>query len=492
MANALGYVSEISKRQLEKREDNYYRQGDYIGQSGIEAFYEEQLRGQKGVKFVMQNVKGITKGSWKNGELDTIAVAGKNLYTGIDLEVQQYADSLMVNKVGSVVAIEPKTGQILTMVSAPSYDPNLLTSRNFAKNYAALSRNPYKPLFNRPVMASYRPGSTFKTIQALIGMQEGVITSGTGFSHAGSPIKCHGHPGTGNVATSLQYSCNPYYYHVFRRIILKNDTGNSYKTSANGLNHWYEYARKFGLADKLGTDLPSEYKGNLPNEKYYNKIYGANQWRFSNIYSLSIGEGELLITPIKVANMAAIIANKGYYYTPHIVKQIGEDGKPLPEYTIRHETGIDPVHFAPVNEGMLGAVKAGTTNPLARIQGIEIAGKTGTSQNRVGADHSIFMAYAPAHDPKIAIAVFVENGGFGGTAAATVANLVIEKYLNRTVQSKALESFVLNKNYMAGVVLPKPKEPTTSKEALMSKIPVRVRASTKSEIDSYKDLLKVK
>lgn len=488
MANSLGYVSEITKGQLAKKEDNYYRQGDYIGQSGLEAFYEEQLRGQKGVKFIMQNVNGVNKGSWKNGELDTTAIAGQNLYTGIDLEVQQYADSLMINKVGSVVAIEPKTGQILTIVSAPSYDPNLLSSRHFAKNYAALSRNPYKPLFNRPVMASYRPGSTFKAIQALIGMQEGVINSNSGFSHAGSPIKCHGHPGTGNVATSLQYSCNPYYYHVFRRLILKNDLGNSYKTSAQGLNHWYGHVSKFGLADKLGTDLPSEYKGNLPNEKYYNKIYGANQWRFSNIYSLSIGEGEILITPLKMANVAAIIANKGYFYTPHIVKTIGENGKALPQYTVRHETGIDPVHFDAVTEGMINAVRAGTTNPLARIQGIEIAGKTGTSQNRVGADHSIFMAYAPAHDPKIAIAVFVENGGFGGTAAATVANLVIEKYLNRTIQSKALETFVLNKNYMPGVIIPKPK-PSPAKDSSKKAEPVTVNNDAlkpKNEINPNK------
>lgn len=475
MANALGYVSEITKRQLEKKEDNYYRQGDYVGQSGLEAFYEEQLRGRKGVKFVMQNVNGVYKGPWKNGELDTIAVAGRNLHTGIDLEVQQYADSLMINKVGSVVAIEPKTGEILTIVSAPTYDPNLLSSRHFAKNYAELSKNPYKPLFNRPVMASYRPGSTFKTIQALIGLQEGVITHNTGFSHAGSPIKCHGHPGTGNVATSLQYSCNPYYYHVFRRLILKNDIGNSYKTSAKGLSDWYGYVSKFGLADKLGTDLPSEYKGNLPDDKYYNKIYGANQWRFSNIYSLSIGEGEILITPLKMANVAAILANKGYYYTPHLVRAIGENGNPLPQYKERHETGINPVHFESITEGMINAVRAGTTNPLARIQGIEIAGKTGTSQNRVGADHSIFIAYAPAHDPKIAIAVFVENGGFGGTAAATVANLVIEKYLNRQIQSKALENFVLNKNYMPAVVLPKPK-PAVPKDTTKKTTPLVTKA----------------
>lgn len=464
MANALGYVSEVSKKQLDgQEEEDYYRSGDYIGQSGLEAYYEKELRGQRGVKFVMQNVFGVTKGSWKNGELDTIAVAGKNLYTGIDLMVQRYADSLMVNKVGSVVAIEPKTGQIICMVSAPTYDPSILASRNFSKNYAALSRDPYKPLFNRPIMASYRPGSTFKLIQALVALQDGVITPGTGFGHGGSPVKCHAHPHAGSVSSAVQFSCNPYFYFVFRKLLYNNDESNTFKASAEGLNSWYEHVSKFGIGQRLGIDLPSEYKGNLPNSDYYNKIYGKNGWKFSSIYSLSIGEGELLITPLKMANVAAIIANRGYYYTPHLVSGIGQKGKVKPEYLEKHETGIDPQHFETIIPGMIGAVENGTVSGLARMNGIAIAGKTGTSQNKKGKDHSIFIAFAPADNPKIAIAVFVENGGFGGRAAAPVANLIIERYLKRYTENKACETMVLNSNYLPPiptVVPPKKPKPT--------------------------------
>lgn len=449
MANALGYVSEVSKKQLDtQEEENYYRSGDYIGQSGLEAYYEKELRGQRGVKFVMQNVFGVTKGAWKNGELDTIAVPGKNLYTGIDLMVQRYADSLMVNKVGSVVAIEPKTGQIICMVSAPTYDPAILASRNFSKNYAALSSDPYKPLFNRPIMASYRPGSTFKLIQALVALQDGVITPNTGFGHGGSPVKCHVHPPTGSVSSAVQFSCNPYFYFVFRKLLYNNDESNTFKASAEGLNSWYQHVSKFGIGQRLGIDLPSEYKGNLPNSDYYNKIYGKNSWKFSSIYSLSIGEGELLITPLKMANVAAIIANRGHYYTPHLVSGIGEKGKIKPEYLEKHETGIDPRHFETIIPGMIGAVEGGTVSGMARMNGIAIAGKTGTSQNKKGKDHSIFIAFAPADNPKIAIAVFVENGGFGGRAAAPVANLVIERYLKRYTENKACETMVLNSNYL--------------------------------------------
>lgn len=463
MANNLGYVSEITKRQLENQEIPYYRQGDYVGQSGIEQYYEEYLRGRRGIKFVMQNVRGVAKGSWKEGELDTIAVAGKNLYTGIDLEIQQYADSLLVNKVGSVVAIEPKTGQILAISSAPTYDPNELSTRNFSKNYAKLARNPYKPLFNRPVMASYRPGSTFKLIQSVVALQEGVISPETGFSHAGSPIKCHNHMATNSLAKAVQTSCNPYFYYVFRRLIYDNDIRNTFKASEEGLKEWSEHVRKFGIGERLGVDLPSERKGNLPNDKYYDKIYGKGSWKFSNIYSLSIGEGELLVTPLKMANVAAIIANRGYYYTPHIVSGIGRKDNPLPEYRERHETGIDARHFETIIPGMVGAVEAGTVLGLARIKDIQIAGKTGTSQNKKGKDHSIFVAFAPADDPKIAIAVFVENAGFGGSHAAPIANLLIERYIKRKTENKALEQYVLSRNYLPNVVLPQSKTPDTKK-----------------------------
>jgi penicillin-binding protein 2 len=452
LANTLGYVSEISKKQLENQEEPYYRQSDYVGQSGIEEVYENELRGKRGIKFVMQNVAGVYKGSWKNGELDTMAVAGANLYSGIDLEVQQYADSLMVNKVGSVVAIEPKSGQIITMVSAPTYDPNILASRFFTKNNTALVRNHYKPHFNRPVMASSRPGSTFKLIQALVGLQEGFITPGCGFTHANGPLHCHNHPTATTVALGVTHSCNPYFYNVFRRIIYSNHISNTFKASATGLQEWHERVSKFGIGQRLGIDLPSERKGNLPDKKYYDKIYGENRWKFSNIYSVSIGEGEILITPLKMANVAAIIANRGYYYTPHVISGVGDAKKLDPKYTERHESGVSLQNFEPVIAGMLGAVEAGTAR-RSKVEGIEIAGKTGTSQNKKGDDSSIFIAFAPVDNPKIAIAVFVENAGAGGSAAAPIANLIIEKYLTRKITNKALETRMFETNLMSKVVL---------------------------------------
>lgn len=458
LANTLGYVSEITKGQLEKQEEPYYRQSDYIGQNGIEKIYETELRGKRGTKFVMQNVAGVYKGPWKGGELDTMAVAGENLYSGIDLDVQQYADSLMVNKVGSVVAIDPKTGQILTMVSAPTYDPNILASRFFSKNYSALNRNPYKPLFNRPVMASYRPGSTFKLIQALIGLQEGVITPGSGFTHANCPVGCHNHPATGTVALGVTHSCNPYFYNVFRRIVYSNNISNTFKASAVGVQEWHDRVSKFGIGQRLGIDLPSESKGNLPDKKYYDKIYGENRWKFSNIYSISIGEGEIVITPLKMANVAAIIANRGYFYTPHVIHGIGDSRKVDPKYTTRHETGVSPHNFEPVIEGMLGAVEGGTAR-RSRVEGIQIAGKTGTSQNKKGDDSSIFIAFAPVDDPKIAIAVFVENAGAGGIAAAPIANLIIEKYLTGKTTNKALEKKMFEANYLGKVIITGQQKP---------------------------------
>lgn len=470
LANTLGYVSEITKKQLDAQEEPYYRQSDYIGQSGVEKIYENELRGKRGTKFVMQNVAGVYKGPWKGGELDTMAVAGSNLYSGIDLETQQYADSLMGHKVGSVVAIEPSTGQIISMVSAPTYDPNILASRFFSKNYSALVRNPFKPLFNRPVMASYRPGSTFKLIQALVGLQEGVVTPGSGFSHANCPVGCHNHAATTSIALGVTHSCNPYFYHLFRRVIYNNKISNTFKASAAGLEDWHTRVSKFGIGQQLGIDLPSERKGNLPDKKYYDKIYGENAWKFSNIYSISIGEGEILITPLKMANVAAIIANKGYFYTPHVIHGVGDQKKLDPMYTTRRETNVDARHFAPVIEGMIGAIQSGTAKS-ARIEGITVAGKTGTSQNKKGDDHSIFIGFAPVENPKIAIAVFVENGGFGGQAAAPIAGLIMEKYLTGKVTNKALEKKMMELNLLNKVVLTPEQRAMLKSDTLRKKAP---------------------
>ena len=469
LSNALGYVSEISKKQLDSQDIVYYRQGDYIGHNGLEEQYEEQLRGKRGVKFVMQNVRGVNKGPWKNGAFDTLAVAGQNLVTGIDVEVQKYADSLMQNKVGAVLAVEPSTGEILVSVSAPTYDPNLLSSRFFSKNYRDLVKNPYKPLINRPVMSSYRPGSTFKLIQALIAQQQGSLFPNTVYGHSGSPMRCHCHGGN-NLRGAVQNSCNPYFYHVFRKFLYFNGDPNTFKASAIGLQQWHDMASKFGIGSRLGVDLPSERKGNLPAPEYYDKIYhGALRWKFSNVYSLSIGEGELLISPLKLVNLAATIANRGWYITPHYIKGFGKTGMSLPtEYLERHETGIDYKYYLPVIDGMRGAVAHGTVTPLANIAGIDLCGKTGTSQNaKFGHkfDHSIFIGFAPMNNPKIAVAVFVENAGWGGKAAASVAALVAERYLKRKTEAHKLDAQVKASNYLPPVNgLPSAKKPTLPKK----------------------------
>ena len=490
MANALGYVSEISKKQLENQDIPYYRQGDYVGHNGLEEQYEAQLRGKRGVKFMMQNVRGVNKGSWKNGAFDTLAVAGQNLITGIDVEVQRYADSLMMNKVGSVVAVEPETGEILVSVSAPTYDPNLLSSRFFSKNYRALIKNPYKPLINRPIMASYRPGSTFKLIQALIAQQQGSLFTSTRYGHGGSPMRCHCHGGN-DLRGAVQYSCNPYFYNVFRKFIYHNGGLNTFKASAVGLEQWHQMVEKFGIGQRLGVDLPSELKGNLPDVDDYDRMYGGqNRWKFSNVYSLSIGEGELLISPLKLVNLAATIANRGWYITPHYIKGLGKPGAGVgTEYRQRHETGIEYRHFLPVIDGMREAVAHGTVTPLANIDGIDLCGKTGTSQNaKYGHkfDHSIFIGFAPMNNPKIAVAVFVENAGWGGKAAASVAALVAERYLKRKTEAKKLEAQVLAANYLPSVSrlpVPKgtqaPKKDSSQKSAPKPAVPKPLMTVTK-------------
>jgi penicillin-binding protein 2 len=470
MANALGYVSEITKKALDNQEVPYYRQGDYVGHNGLEEQYEPELRGRRGVKFVMQNVRGVAKGSFKNGLYDTAAVAGQNLYTGIDVATQKYADSLMLNKVGAIIAIEPTTGEILVSVSAPTYDPNLLSSRFFSKNYTKLVRNLYKPLINRPIMASYRPGSTFKLIDALIAQQQGSLHIHTFYSHAGAPVRCHCRGGN-SLRGAIQNSCNPYFYYVFRKLIYHNGNPNTFKASAIGLNWWHEHVQKFGIGQKLGVDLPSELKGNLPGVGYYDKVYGGeNTWKFSNVYSLAIGEGELLISPLKLANLAATIANRGYYIAPHYVKGIGKIGAGVPQqYFEKHTTGIDRQYYLPVIEGMRMAVMAGTVTKAANIDGIDLCGKTGTSQNNKFGhkfDHSIFIGFAPMNNPKIAIAVFVENAGWGGTAAAPIAALVAERYLKRKTEATALDAKMKAARYFPPVSRPKqqpaaPKSPDT-------------------------------
>ena len=458
LSNALGYVAEINPNSLVDQRDDYYRQGDYVGISGLEAFYEESLRGNRGVKYRMVNSNGVEKGEYKKGQLDINPIAGQNLYTSIDIRLQEYADSLMMHKVGSVVAIEPSTGEVLTMVSAPSYDPSLLAGRNFSKYYQKLALDPLKPLINRPPSAYYRPGSTFKLVQALVGMQLGSLTPGSVFTHAGAPVKCHSHNTSHNdLHNAIQWSCNPYFYHAFRKILYDNTQGNTYERSAQGLQRWSDLVANFGFGRKLGVDLNNEKKGNLPNVEYYNKVYkGENTWKFSNIYSLSIGEGELVVSPLKMANFAAILANKGWYIPPHLVKGVGDKKTIDPFYKTPVSVGVDAKYFGVVHQGMLDAVLQGTVGADGRIPDIQMCGKTGTSQNQKGKDHSVFIAFAPKDNPKIAIAVFVENAGFGGFAAAPIASLIIEKYLKGRVDRKDVETKFMNMSYLANVTYRRP------------------------------------
>ncbi len=453
MANVLGYIGEISQTKLDAvdKTEYAYGAGDYIGISGLEAQYEYLLRGQKGVRHELVNVHGIRKGRFKDGAFDTSAVKGADIRISLDLELQQFGERLMTGKLGSVVAIEPSTGEILAMISSPTYDPNLLRGREFPANFRELQQDPLVPLFNRPLMADrYPPGSTFKLLQALIAMQEGLVGPETRIACA-ARVKCHPHPSPANLHQSIQYSCNPYYFHVFRRIINQDVSTSTFEDSHIGLNKWRDYMVSFGLGNRLGIDIPNEKRGLIPNAGFYDRIYGEKRWKFSTIYSLGIGQGEIGLTPLQMANMTALIANRGHYYTPHLLRQIGQTDT-LPEnLREKHVSMVESRHFGPVIGGMEDAVRAGTVWGMARPPAnLQVCGKTGTSQNPQGKDHSVFVAFAPRDNPKIAIAAFVENAGFGGTVAAPVANLMIEKYLSDTLttQGKWLEKYMIEKSFL--------------------------------------------
>lgn len=446
-AHALGYIGEINGPQLERDTTNYYSQGDYVGVSGLESFYEQELRGRKGVKYKMVNVRGVDKGSFKNGDLDTASIAGINIQSTIDLDLQLYGEKLMAGKRGSVVAIEPKTGEILSMISAPAYDPNLLAGSKFSQNYLELNGDIEKPLFNRPIMATYPPGSIFKIVQSMIGLQQGALTLNTVYSCNRSLVACHNHPSPSDLFSAIRNSCNPYYHQAFRHMINREVSSNTYKDTQIGLDQWKEAAEMFGLGKKLGVDMNGEKGGDVPGSTLYNRIYGEGRWKYSTIYSLSIGQGELLVTPLQMANLSAIFANKGYYYPPHLIKAVGGDPDRIPKkYKTKVDAGVDAHHFDMVQDAMVQALYG--TAQRAIIKGIAVAGKTGTAQNPQGEDHSVFIAFAPQEDPKIAIAVYVENAGWGGRAAASTASLMIEKYLKGTVERTALEEYVLVGKFM--------------------------------------------
>ena len=435
--NLLGYVGEINAEQLRRNPE--YRAGDYIGISGIESAYEDVLRGEKGVKVNEIDTYGVVKGSYRNGMYDSLPVPGKSIVCTIDARLQELAEELMAGKVGSVVAIEPSTGEILLMVSSPTYDPDELVGKNLRTNYSKLLKDPHRPLYNRAVSSHYPPGSTFKLVQGLIGLQEGVLTPETrypchgGYVYGNRIMKCHAHASPLDLEAAVANSCNAYFCYVFRSII-DNPRYGSVKV---GLDRWAEYVRSFGFGRTLGSDFANETRGYVPTSERYNRVYN-NSWRSQTVISLSIGQGELGCTPLQMANLAAIIANRGYYYIPHIVSSIeGQDSIDRRFYE-RQYTMVDSTWFEPIVQGMWDGVNVAGTSWRAAVPGLDICGKTGTAQNPHGRDHSTFLSFAPKDDPKIAISVYVENGGFGATIALPIASLLIEQYLTDTITRPAM------------------------------------------------------
>ncbi len=458
-AQFLGYIQEVNEKDIE-RSDGFYRSGDYIGASGVERSYEDLLRGQRGVKNLMVDVLGRPKGSFMDGKYDTLAVSGDGLVSSLDKDLQILAERLMKNKMGSVVAIEPATGEILTFVSSPSYDPNLMVGKERGNNYMKLLHDPTKPLFIRPIQASYPPGSVFKVVSALTAQQAGMITSQTifncpgGYRYGGGRgfMRCTHVDGPTDLVKSIQRSCNTYYGHVYARMI---DSRSMPAPKAYEL--WRESLGKFGLGHALGIDLPGEKGGMVPTADFYTKSYGNEKWGSSFNISLSIGQGELGITPLQMANIMAIVANRGFYYRPHLIKGIGEKQIIKKEYTEKIWAGVDEKYYEPVIEGMSRAVSSGTAAG-SKISGIEMCGKTGTVQNPHGDNHAVFFAFAPRENPKIAVAVFVENAGYGGTWAAPIASMMIEKYINDTISlPKYIQDRVYNANLLPKTAV-KPQE----------------------------------
>lgn len=444
--HVLGYIGEVNEDMIAK--NPYYKKGDYIGMSGLEKSYEEILRGKKGSKITMVDVHNREKGSFKDGIYDTAAISGKNLYSTIDIELQKYAEALMKNKRGCIVAIEPSTGEVLCFVSAPYYDPNLLVGRVRGKNYRALAEDISKPLFNRVLMAEYPPGSIFKIAQALIALDMGVIQPNSGFVCDKSLVGCHGHPSATNVRDAIKMSCNPYFYRVFQRVVQQTNPNTGKIDSKYGLMLWNEAAKRMGFGTRLDIDLPNVRKGYIPDTTFYNKWYPSG-WNFYTIYSNSIGQGEVGVIPLQMANFAALVANRGWYITPHLVRSYGDEKQreKFVKYSKKNYSFIPSSYWDLAVEGMWGVVhEAGGTARRAKIDDIAVCGKTGTAEN-IGEDHSVFISFAPKTNPKIAVAVYIENAkGGGGTWAAPIASLVIEKYIRGEVERKEMEQMYMETN----------------------------------------------
>ena len=454
--NLLGYVSEVDADYI-KKHPGEYRSGDYAGKTGIEAARENDLRGEKGYHIYLRDSHNQIQNAYMDGEMDKEAVPGKDIVTTIDAELQQYGQGLMRNKVGSIVAIEPATGEILAMVSSPGIDVDVLA--DISQHYAEIAKNPYKPMFNRTVQASYPPGSVFKLVNGLIGLQEGVLKPSDrypcsrGFPYGnGRRLGCHGHASPLALLDAIATSCNGYFCYVFRNIL----DNKKYDSIQDAFDVWRDYVTSFGFGNKLGSDFPSELGGNIPTSNYYNKVYGKKGWKFTTIISLSIGQGEIGVTPLQIANLCATVANRGFFYIPHIVKD--SPGIEIdPKYHERIYPKVDSNYFKLAVQGMYMAVNgggaAGGTAFSAAIPGKDVCGKTGTAQNPRGADNSVFICFAPKDNPKIAVAAYIENAGFGATWACPIASLIVEKYLTGEIREerKSVEARVLQGNLMSRV-----------------------------------------
>lgn len=452
--NLLGYVSEVDSRYIETH-GGEYKAGDYAGMTGIEATCEKYLKGEKGYRIFLRDSRNRIESSYRDGEMDKEAIPGKDIVTTIDAELQNYGQTLMQNKVGSLVAIEPSTGEILALVSSPGIDVDVLA--DIGSHYTEIASDPYKPMFNRAVQASYPPGSVFKLVNALIGLQEGVVTPQTeypchrGYRYGNRKMACHDHRSPIDMKESIMMSCNAYYCYVFRSIL--EDSGNG--TVPQALAKWDEYVASFGFGHKLGSDFPAELGGNIPGPKLYDKMYGKGRWKSTNIISLSIGQGEIGCTPLHLANLCATMANRGYYYIPHIIKESGSVGID-PKYKERQYTMVDTSYFSTLVEGMYMAVNSGygsgATASVAEVEGLDICGKTGTAQNPHGDDNSVFICFAPKDNPKIAVAAYIEHGSFGARWAAPIASLLTEKYLTGEIRESRKP---LEKRMMEGRLLEK-------------------------------------
>lgn len=449
-ANVLGNIREVNNNDL--KNDEYYRPGDYTGDLGIEKSYEKYLRGEKGMEILIRDAFGKIKGRYNNELNDVAPIAGKDLKLSIDIELQEYGEKLMRNKIGAIVAIEPSTGEVLALVSSPTYDPNDLVGRARGKNYRKLVNDRVKmPLYDRAIMAAYPPGSTFKPTQGLIFRQEGIVTENTpypcshGFIFGRLKVGCHGHESPITLMPALRTSCNAYFCWGLKNML---DKKSKYGTVGNAFETWKRYMVAMGYGYRLGIDLPGESRGFIPNEKFYDKFYGHNRWNALTIISIAIGQGEILATPLQIANLASTIANRGYFITPHVVKSI-KDEQIDSLYTERRYTGIDSKYYNEIVQGMRMAVVGGTCR-TANLKNIEVCGKTGTAQNPHGRDHSAFMGFAPMNNPKIAICVYVQNAGFGATYGVPIGSLMMEKYLNDSIapERKYLEQRMLDANTM--------------------------------------------